>query len=100
MAEKNGVRQKRWRAKPENRAKERQRSRERKNDPRVKARNKLQALNRRGMVEKQTCIICGSNKNIECHHPDYKKPTEFICICATCHRKLHKEFREEMRAKA
>ena len=100
MSERNGERQKRWRANPENKAKERLRDRQRKRDPRVLARNKLQALNFQGKVEKGPCIICGSKENIECHHPDYNKPREFICLCASCHRKLHKEFKEEMRAKA
>jgi hypothetical protein len=90
---------KKWRAKPENRIKERLRSRERQNDPRVKARHILQGMNRNGSLEKEPCIICGSNKDIECHHPDYKKPKEYICLCASCHRKLHMEFKDEMRNK-
>ena len=95
----NGERQKKWRAKPENRVKEQARDRMRKSDPKVKARNKLQALNSKGKVEKEPCIICGARDNIECHHPDHTKPLNFICLCASCHRKLHKEFRDEMRAK-
>jgi hypothetical protein len=97
--ERNGERQKRWRAIPENREKEQLRTRERNNDPRVRARKKLQALNRHGRVEKEACIICGAKDNIEFHHPDHRKPLNFICLCAPCHRKLHKEFRNEMRDK-
>jgi len=84
---------------PENMAKERLRDRQRRDDPRVLARKKLQALNRRGNVEKGPCVICGVETDIECHHPDHKNPYDFICLCASCRRKLHKEFREEMKAK-
>ena len=92
---KAGEGQKKWRAKPENKVKERIRDRLRQSDPRVKARKKLQALNRQGKVVKDKCLFCGTGKNIDCHHPDHFKWDEFICLCKSCHRKWHDVCRKE-----
>ena len=37
----------------------------------------------------RNCQICGSNKSLDKHHPDYSKPFEFIVICRSCHNKVH-----------
>lgn len=39
---------------------------------------------------KGNCIICGSNKNLVRHHPDYSKPLEVMILCRKCHYKTFK----------
>lgn len=47
---------------------------------------------KKGLIEKGTiCSKCGSNKNIEAHHPDYSKPYEVVWLCASHHKELHSE---------
>lgn len=36
------------------------------------------------------CKICGSEKRIEAHHPDYSQPLKVEWLCFKCHRELHK----------
>jgi hypothetical protein len=35
------------------------------------------------------CSICGSQKNLQRHHPDYNKPLEVIILCRDCHYDKH-----------
>ena len=35
------------------------------------------------------CIFCGSNENLENHHPDYNKPSFLVTLCRKCHRNTH-----------
>lgn len=35
------------------------------------------------------CSECGSNKNIEAHHLDYKNPMKYVLLCRICHRNKH-----------
>lgn len=39
----------------------------------------------------ERCEQCGSQVNLQKHHPDYSKPREFITLCVKCHQKLHRE---------
>jgi hypothetical protein len=43
----------------------------------------------RQVKERKPCEICGIDKNIQKHHPNYAKPLEIIFLCYPCHRKLH-----------
>ncbi len=36
------------------------------------------------------CSICGTNKNLERHHPNYNKPLEITLLCSKCHNELHR----------
>ena len=38
---------------------------------------------------KSYCEICGSNENLERHHPNYNKPLIIITLCKSCHTKIH-----------
>jgi len=40
----------------------------------VKARNRVRYLVRRGVWQKQPCIVCGSLKQVEAHHDSYAEP--------------------------
>jgi hypothetical protein len=44
---------------------------------------------RDGRLKKGLCFICGTNKNIEAHHPDYSKPLEILWICRKHHGQIH-----------
>jgi hypothetical protein len=35
------------------------------------------------------CFICGSEKNLHRHHPDYTNPDLIVPLCHRCHLKLH-----------
>lgn len=43
---------------------------------------------RRGMIERQPCFSCGSERS-QMHHPDYSKPLEVVWLCRECHLDLH-----------
>lgn len=46
------------------------------------------AVLRGEIIPKKNCEVCGSNYNIEAHHPDYRKRLEVIWLCKMCHSKL------------
>lgn len=37
----------------------------------------------------QPCYFCEGVKNLDRHHYDYSKPTEFFVLCRKCHKKFH-----------
>lgn len=39
----------------------------------------------------QPCSVCGSEENVEKHHPDYLKPREIVFLCRVHHRSLHRK---------
>ena len=42
-----------------------------------------------GKIIKGKCRYCGSEKNIDGHHPNYNKPLKIIWLCRLHHRQLH-----------
>jgi len=36
-----------------------------------------------------SCVVCGSDKNLERHHPNYNKPLEIVTVCRSCHQRIH-----------
>lgn len=65
------------------------------------ARSKAGQYFRRGKIEKEPCIVCGSPDS-EMHHPDYDKPLYVVWMCREHHLALHRGEIElpEKRAKA
>lgn len=51
---------------------------------------KVYARKKAGKLPKQPCELCGAVK-AQAHHEDYFKPIDVRWLCATCHRKLHRE---------
>ena len=43
---------------------------------------------RDGRLQRQPCHFCGSEDDLEMHHPDYSQPLRVYWLCRTCHRKL------------
>ena len=37
------------------------------------------------------CERCGSDKDLQRHHPDYSKSLEVVVLCRACHFKEHRE---------
>jgi len=35
------------------------------------------------------CETCGSERELERHHPDYNQPLVIQTLCTSCHRRLH-----------
>ena len=60
-------------------------------EQRLKAncRSYLNTYIKRGVINKQPCIIC-NNMNTEAHHEDYTKPLNVIWMCRECHLLHHK----------
>lgn len=46
---------------------------------------------KRGNIEKQPCVVCGTMENLEAHHEDYNKPLEVIWYCRKHHVEMHEE---------
>jgi tRNA pseudouridine38-40 synthase len=38
---------------------------------------------------------CGSERDIQAHHPDYDRPLMVVWICGVCHREHHRQYRAE-----
>jgi len=38
---------------------------------------------------KNECSFCGSDENIEKHHPDYGEPEYVVPLCRSCHGNTH-----------
>lgn len=49
---------------------------------------------RNGELKRAPCIRCGEEKT-QAHHDDYDKPLEVMWLCSPCHKKRHKELKEE-----
>ena len=59
--------------------------------------NNLKKIRARGIArrnikisENQLCELCQLNKAQHKHHEDYSKPLEVICVCISCHNKIHR----------
>lgn len=53
----------------------------------------IENLVRRGIIQRQSCVNCG-NKNSQGHHPDYSKPLEVIWLCQAHHSEEHRRLKE------
>ena len=53
--------------------------------------NKIRAQNLANLKIKilNCCERCGSNENLQKHHPDYNKPLCVEILCRNCHTKIH-----------
>ena len=41
------------------------------------------------VLVKQSCLVCGTKKNLHAHHQDYRKPLCVVWLCVKCHNALH-----------
>jgi hypothetical protein len=57
----------------------------------MRARQKVYRAKKAGVLVPQPCEICGSEENIESHHPDYKKPLDVMWLCPDHHRRIESE---------
>lgn len=57
---------------------------------RVAAHNKVARALSSGLIQKQKCCICGSEKSMA-HHESYDKPLDVIWYCQIHHKARHKE---------
>jgi hypothetical protein len=56
---------------------------------RSRARAYANVYQRRGLLVKQPCRVCGSLEKVEKHHEDYSKPLEVFWLCRPCHKSIH-----------
>jgi len=60
----------------------------RNNPEKINAHKIASELARRGIIQKEPCIICGEEK-AQMHHPDYDYPDIVIFLCKKHHNDLH-----------
>ena len=58
---------------------------------RIRARQRVHYHKKQGNITPGTCEMCGTDKSIEAHHPDYSEPLEVVWVCSVCHRQFHKK---------
>jgi hypothetical protein len=56
---------------------------------RRKIHNKVHRAVKKGKLEKEPCIFCGTKK-VEAHHHDYSKPLEVTWVCKRHHALIHR----------
>ena len=55
----------------------------------LQAKEKARWAYQKGRLRKPLfCEICGKDKPLDRHHPDYKKPFKIIWVCRKCHKSL------------
>lgn len=59
------------------------------NREKTKAQNQLNYAIRKGELTRQSCELCGTNKQVHAHHHDYSKPFDVKWLCYLCHKKSH-----------
>ncbi len=52
--------------------------------------NALHAAERRGLIERQPCAVCGAKK-VDGHHPNYNEPMNVIWLCRLHHMAAHRK---------
>jgi len=55
---------------------------------RKKTRRKTNDLLKKGIIQKQPCIVCGKH-DVIAHHEDYSRANDAIWICEEHHKKYH-----------
>ncbi len=55
---------------------------------RKRTRRKTNDLLKKGIIQKQTCVVCGKH-DVIAHHEDYSRPNDVIWICEKHHAKYH-----------
>jgi len=43
---------------------------------------------RDGRIRREPCYFCGTEDDLEMHHPDYSQPLRVYWLCRVCHRKM------------
>lgn len=64
-------------------------------DRRKKCHNQVMSALKKGLINREPCVRCGS-KESEAHHEDYDKPLDVMWLCRICHKQRHKEIRMEL----
>ena len=60
------------------------------NPEKVKIQKQLQYAVMRGYIERPSCCPrCKREVRVQAHHVDYDRYTNFIWLCASCHKKEH-----------
>lgn len=64
------------------------------NKDKTSANYKVYYHKKKGVIIKQNCIICNSNKS-QAHHADYTKPLDVIWLCPKHHMQEHMNIRNK-----
>ena len=57
---------------------------------RIQARDNVKKAKEKGVLKPEPCMICGTDKDIQAHHPDYSKPLDVQWLCRRCHHILER----------
>lgn len=68
---------------------ERSRKYRKNNKQKVQAHNKKSRAQKKGIIHKKPCEVCGSTNQIHGHHDDYSKPLDVIWLCPKHHGERH-----------
>ena len=60
---------------------------------RVVAHSAVARAIRSGALHREPCVRCGETKSLA-HHEDYDLPLQVMWLCQPCHKKRHKELRD------
>lgn len=65
----------------------------------IRAHNALVRAVARGVLTRPSvCPVCGNDRRIEAHHPDYTKPLYIEWLCSACHKQLHVRLKEKTKS--
>lgn len=54
-----------------------------------RAQTKALRAQKKGIIQKKPCQVCGSTNHIQGHHDDYSKPLDVIWLCPKHHGERH-----------
>ena len=55
----------------------------------TRARSAINLAVRHGKVSRGSCESCGTNRSVEAHHVDYRRPLAVLWLCVPCHKAEH-----------
>ena len=66
------------------------------NKAKSKAHKAVEIALKNGHMARGNCSVCGTDKEVEGHHPDYTKPLEVTWLCIPHHQEEHIKLRESI----
>jgi|ERR1041384_5705766 hypothetical protein len=60
---------------------------------RTTIRKQTRDLIKKGIIVRVPCQRCGGDKNLQCHHRNYKNPKNILWLCQKCHVVCHNNYK-------
>lgn len=56
----------------------------------IRAKDNARVACKKGLIQKPLfCEVCGENKPLDRHHPNYDEQLKIMWVCRKCHTRLH-----------